>query len=147
MPDETKTESLDDLEKRVAQAREARLAKQRAAEEPIARKRLEEELKLTEIEATEGLLDKEIKALFSPHDGSMCVVRKPSPAAWQRFQTKVLAEKVTVADLYDLIRTSLVYPDKGAFQTMCDLSPGLLSRVANAVSELAGVGAGDVAGK
>jgi len=149
MPENEKDKDpIEALEQRLAEGRQKRTERAKAADEALRRKQLEEELVLLDIEAKEGELDKDIKAIFSPKDGSMVVVKTPKPVVHQRFQEKVLSDKdVTTRDLYDLIHSSLVYPDKKTFEKICDAAPGMLASTANAVQFLAGASREGVAGK
>lgn len=141
-------DEMAELEAKLAAARDARSVKSKAGDDARKLKQLQEEVRLLDFEATEGELDVDIKALFSPKDGSMIVVRTPKPVVHQRFQEKVLSDKpVTTRDLYDLIHASLVYPSKKDFEKICESAPGMLSSAANAVQELAGASKEGVAGK
>jgi hypothetical protein len=141
-------DTIEDLEKKLEASRAARVERQRADEGARKLRMLQEEMKLVEFEATEGILGKDIKAIFSPRDGSMVVVRVPKPVIFQRFQQKMLGQKgVTVVDLYDLVHGSLVYPDKATLEKICDATPGMLGLVSTAVVDLAGSSSDDLVGK
>lgn len=141
-------DTIEDLEKKLEASRAARVERQRADDGARKLRMLQEELKLVEFEATEGILGKDIKALFSPRDGAMVVVRVPKPALFQRFQQKMLGNKgVSIVDLYDLVHGSLVYPGKAELEKICDATPGMLGAVATACVELAGSASDDLVGK
>lgn len=149
MTEKTVKDQIGELEEQLAEAREKRVEKSVAGEDARRLKRLQEELELVKIEASEGELDRDIKAIFSPKDGRMVVVRTPKPVVHQRFQEKILSDKkeVTTQDLYELIHSCLVYPSKKDFEAICDAAPGMLTSAANAVEALAGASKEGVAGK
>lgn len=138
----------DDLEAKLEAARAARTERQRVDAEARRQRMMQEELKLIEIEATEGILDRDIKAVFSPKDGAMVVVRTPKEAVFERFQQKTMTKNgSTMVDIYDLVHASLVYPDKQALQKIIQGAPAMLGHLATAACELAGIRADDLTGK
>lgn len=140
--------TIDELREQLAAIEAERVQKTRARDEAIELRTLQEKIKLAEIESKEGLVGKDILAVFSPKTGDMVVVRTPAPVVYQRFQEKVLSGKpMTTADVYELIYACLVYPDKKAFQAVCDTAPGMLSSTMNAISALNGAAVEDTAGK
>lgn len=140
--------TIDEKRQQLAAIEAARREKLQARDEQIESKKLDEQLKLAEIEAKEGLLGRDIEAVFSPKTGDMVVVRTPAPVVFQRFQEKVLGPKaVSTADLYELIYACLVYPDKKTFQAVCDSAPGMLSSTMRAIQSLNGAADEDAAGK
>jgi hypothetical protein len=140
-------DTIEDLEKKLEASRAARVERQKADEQARKIRMLQEETKLVELEATEGVLGRDIKAIFSPKDGSMIVVRTPPQAVLEAFNAKQLGKGPTVADLYDLIRRSLVYPDRAAMEKIFASAPGMLTSTADAVAALGGSATEDTAGK
>lgn len=120
----------------------------RAAERSLAEQleREERELKdreaLDAAEAEHGALGRRIAAVHT--DLGVVIVKRSNAVLFKRFQDK---GSVKSEDLDKLVRPCLVYPDGGAFDRILDELPATLLRVANAVSELAGARAEEVAGK
>ncbi len=140
--------NIDDMRQQVAAIEAARREKLTARDEAVEMHRLQEQLKLPDLEAKEGLLGRDIEAVYSPKTGDMVVVRTPAPVVFQRFQEKVLGPKaVSTADLYELIYACLVYPDKKSFQAICDSAPGMLSSTMRALQSLNGAADEEMAGK
>jgi hypothetical protein len=140
--------TIDELREQVAAIETARREKLQAQADKVEGKMLEEKIKLADLETKEGILGRDIAAVFSPKSGEMVVVRTPAPVVFQRFQEKVLSPKaVSTADLYELIYACLVYPDKKSFQAICDAAPGMLSSAMNALQSLNGAANEDTAGK
>lgn len=137
-------DTIEDLEKKLEASRAARLERQRADDDARKLRMLQEELHLVDIEATEGILDRDIKAIFSPKDGAMVVVRAPKQAVWSRFQKRVLETKGQLPsdkDIYEFVHATLVYPDKTALEKICESAPAMMASAANAAAELAGTAA------
>lgn len=72
------------------------------------------------------------------------IVRRPPPMIWKKFQD---SGKQDTRSLDDLVRGSLVYPDKLQFSKIMDEQPGALVLVADECALLAGVRVKDAAGK
>lgn len=72
------------------------------------------------------------------------IVKRPNPLVFKRFQS---AGSVKWDDLEKLVRPCVVYPDKGALDTILEDLPATLTRVADAVVTLAGARAQEVSGK
>ena len=135
------------LREQVAAIEKARDEKLAAAAAAVELRMLEEKVKLGELEAKHGLVGRDILPVFSPKTGAMVVVKTPEPVQFQKFQRKVIADKLDLPDVEELIRSCLVYPAKSDFQVICDEAPGMLSSVVNAVTALNGAAESDAASK
>lgn len=142
-----------DLEARAADAR-ARIAALEAKREQRERERaaadavtkLEREAAEAEaverVEAEFGALDDYTKRVDTP--GGMVIVKRPAALLVRRYMD---AGKANSEAWEKLVTPCVVYPDKGAFRTLCDEYPATLQRAADAVCWLAGWGREQQAGK
>jgi len=124
-------------------ARANRASKRNEASEVV---QLTNEVKLAELEAEHGDLNVDIAAVNLKHTGQMVVVRKPSPAVFQRFTSRVL-KGLQPADYWDFVKGCLIFPTPAEFSTLSDTSPGLILACANACSRLAEAEISDAEGK
>jgi hypothetical protein len=143
----------EDLEARLAAAREARAKheaerNERLAEESALDQVEAEELKaetaeaVNEAEKKHGRLGKKIRLVET--DIGPIIVKRPTEAAYKAFLDK---GEGTTEDLDMLVRPCLVYPDGGKFDRIIREQAATLPRVADAVCVLAGYRKQDVAGK
>lgn len=134
-----------DLEARLRAASDAQAAA-KAVLEPEGLEALRERVEAAELEARNasalaeavkkhGKIGVEIDYETAP-DGRIVIVKRPHPAAFKRFQD---LERVTVEETEQLVRPCVVYPDHGAYDTLADRCPGIVSACAVRVSQLAGV--------
>jgi len=137
----------DALRAQVAEIEARRREQLSAAADAVELKILQEKIKLAELEAKEGLVGRDIAAIFSPKTGAMVVVKTPAPVQYQKFQKKAIADKVDIPDLFELIHSCLVYPSKKEFESICDAAPGMLSSTIEALTTLNGAADSDAAGK
>lgn len=72
------------------------------------------------------------------------IVRRPSTAAWRKFQD---TEDQSSQTAEELVRASLVYPSKPELKAVLDEVPAMVARAADAVVQLAGFRTKSVAGK
>jgi len=143
--------NTQDLEARLAAARErtrAAKAKREAAEVESATIR---EVEQAEIEAAdqEAIADAEEKhgahriAVVRSSLGCV-IVKRPNPLVYKRFRDKGEAK---TADLETLARHALVYPSPPKFDAMLQELPAILDHAANKVVELAGFNSKEVGKK
>ena len=74
----------------------------------------------------------------------LIIVKRPNPLHFKRFQDK---DKHKVDDFEQLVRPCVIHPSKARFDEICENLPATLMRCANAVVQLAGFRARDLAGK
>ena len=138
--DEEKDNELKLLQDQLAAAKEKSDAKKAARDAAIQKKRMQEEVELIKIadeqELTIGI---DCRAIFSPKDGRMIVIKTPKEAAYQQYQYKMQKDKLQASDSFDLLRTCLVYPTWKELQEIIEAAPGILMRAVNAAAHLSGV--------
>ena len=139
----------------------ARLAKAKADLDALAKKRAEREAAQAatdRVEAVEreladaiaidaavaehGPLGKMIAAIDT--DLGVVIVKRPHAATFRKFQD---TGSMKSADLEKLVRPCLVHPDGEKFGALLEQLPATLLRVANVVTELAGMRSAEVSGK
>jgi hypothetical protein len=141
-------DTLKKLRDQLASAKERCEASQRERDESIQKKKIEEELVLIQIAEEQSLtVGVDCKAIFSPKDGSMIVVKTPKEAYFQTFSTKLQKDKVQAADHWDLLKHCLVYPERKALDPIIEAAPGMLIRAVNACIQLASAVEEEVQGK
>ena len=74
-------------------------------------------------------------------------VRCPTQGEWRKFITTVSDEKRRALALEELANRVVVYPDTQTWNAMCERRPGLPTKVAEAVQEIATEAQTDVAKK
>lgn len=77
-------------------------------------------------------------------DMGVVIVKRPNGAAYHKWQD---AAKFDTVALKKLVYPCLVYPHADVFDRILDALPATLTRVANAVVELAGARSAELAGK
>jgi hypothetical protein len=122
----------------------ARLARAEAAapDEKLAAERLAlaDEEAMDQAEAEHG---KRRVALVQTDLGAV-IVKRPHPAIFKRFQDR---GKTNTDALADLIRPCLLHPTLTGFERICEELPATLTRVADAITVLAGFRSDDISGK
>jgi hypothetical protein len=140
--------TIAEMREKLAQLEATRAERQREAAEAVELKMLEEKLKLGDIEAKEGLLGRDIAAVFSSKTGEMVVVRTPMPVQVQKMHAKDLSgQPTTVPEVLELVHSCLIYPSKKDFERICDVSPAMLMSAVNAIGSLNGAANEAAAGK
>lgn len=132
-------------------AERARIAKERedreeanalAAELEDESRKLDEDKAIDAAETAYGPLEKKIAAVHTP--AGLVIVKKAHHVLFKRFQD---SGEASTEEFYKLVTPCVVYPDKAAFASMLQESPGIIGQVASAVSRLAGVKMKEVSGK
>jgi hypothetical protein len=142
--------TLEDLRAQVEERRVSRAAMLAAANDAVETKRLENELKLDDLESslslgTRGL---DYSVAFLARTGDMVVVRVPKPVTWARFTSRVRADKDDYDKIQlDFVHACLAYPSKDEFSALCNLEPALLNKASNECGRLAGMRETASAGK
>ena len=140
--------TVAEMREKLAEIELVRSAKLKEFGDALEVKVLEEKLRLAELEAKEGLVGRDISAIFSSKTGEMVVVRTPKPVQVQKFQAKELSGQPTsIAEIYELIHACLVYPSKKDFERIVDGSPAMLGSALNAIGSLNGAANEAAAGK
>lgn len=142
---------MSDLDERLAKAKAERAAIQAAREA-----REVDAAALAAVEAEELALrdDRAIAAAELEHGAAKiaivrtlvgCViVKRPHHLIYKKFQE---TSETKIADLEKLVRSCLVHPDVGALERIIEEQPAAILQAADAVCQLAGVRAREVAGK
>jgi hypothetical protein len=131
-------DSLKQLRDQLAAAKEKCEAVQKSRDEAVQQKHMEEELVLIQLAEEQGLtVGVDCKAIFSPKDGSMIVIKTPKEAFFQAFSVKLQKDKVQTADHWDLLKHCLVYPERKDLDPIIEAAPGMLIRAVNACIQLA----------
>lgn len=140
----TTTREPTEAEQKLAETRKAIEAKREARaqrylptleeQQALEDKRLAVEDKLDELEAKHGRVGKEIELIEI--DDEFVIVRRPTMAAYRRFQDTKDPE---TKDIEILVRPCVLYPERSQFDRMCEEKPALLGRVANVCGSLAGL--------
>jgi hypothetical protein len=142
--------TIEELRAQLEERKLARASKEDAAFEVIERTRIENELKLDDLESELGLGTRRVdySAAFSARTGAMVVLKAPKPIVWKRFRDRVSAEKedLDVVAL-DFVRSCLAYPPWPEFNAILDTEPFLLDKCANECAALAGNREGVATGK
>lgn len=153
----TELTSAQKLEKKLEEARARRAAIAEAREKKNADKLLEAELAAE----VQGIEDDEVIAKLEDELGpegrafkvirtdlGAVIVKRSTAAAFKMFQDLRARENPKVHQLSDqLTRPCLLHPSKDRFDEMLKEQPHILIRCTNAIAELAGVRAEEVAGK
>jgi hypothetical protein len=141
------------LEQRIQKARAERARLEAEAHDRAELARLEAEAEreerapreLAALEAAErehGPRGRKIQVVET--DLGIVIVKRPHSALFRRFSDK---GSMKTADLDQLVRPCVVYPDSSTLDRILDELPATLLRLANSVSELAGFRAEEVQGK
>lgn len=145
-----KPNEIEDELKRLRAERDA-VARKRAAREAAEAPHRELEAErialandqaIEDAESAIGPVGKKIAVVQT--DLGVVIVKRPHAALFKRFQDR---GKATSKEQGELVRPSLVYPELAAFETICEELPATLLRCANAVAELAGIRADEIAAK
>lgn len=146
---------LSPIEQRLAEIGEqrAQLAKAKAAREEAragedklrqAERTLAREQAVDEAEEKYGAIGEKI-LIVSVRDGDV-IVKRPPAALYKRFRDRRADEPLSQA--YErLVRPCVVFPSLAAFDRILEEQQGALDLVADAVVQLAGLRAEDLAGK
>jgi len=146
------SDEIKALEERIAKARADRAALDEAAERRVEIARLE---KLARAEE-QALIDApHIAEAQEKHgvdrttvvvtDLGAVVLKKPHHLKWNALVAK--GEKMTTADLADLVKSCVVYPAWPAVDKMLEEAPGAMGVIVDAVTNLAKGGAKERSGK
>lgn len=140
--------SVEEMKQKLAAVEASRAERLQEHRDAIALKVLEEKIVLADLEAKEGLVGRDIQAVFSSKTGAMVVVRTPKPVQVQAFQAKELSGLPTsMQEIFDLIHGCLVYPSKKDFERIVDASPAMVISALNAIGSLNGAANEVAAGK
>lgn len=88
------------------------------------------------------LSDGEIAAFEAP--GCVVIVKRPNHLIYRRFSDQ---SKLSTDACIQLIKPSLVHPDKDAFERLIESYPAVVLPVASLIQELAGARSADTSGK
>lgn len=130
------------------QAERDRREKERELADELEREEraLKDDQAIADAELEHGPLGKRIEAVRTGQ--GVVIVRRPSPANFRRWQDRSVSSKdLTMDDAEQLVRPSLVYPDKVTFDAWVKNEPGILPRCAAACGRLAGARLDELAGK
>lgn len=144
---------MSDLDARLAAAkaakaeiekRRAKSAEERASVDAVAQaeREVKELAALEKFEEEIGPLGTHL-AIVETSAGRV-ILKRPAVAVFRRFQDKGDFKSQALAMLVD---PCVVYPDKSAFDTLCEELPAVLTVCADAVCMLAGARAQSVSGK
>lgn len=131
-------------EEEFAAARERQAEIERLkAEIALEEQRLRDEPEIDKAIAEHGPLNIRTKVIETP--AGAVVIKRPNHLHFRKFQDK--GDSIKTADVWDLVRTCIAYPDVKRVDKICEDYPGVLMELANAVSDLAGVRRSEVAPK
>lgn len=140
-----------ELEARLAAAKARKLAAIKHTEESEASRQL-----VLDVEAAErDAADAEAVLRATEEHGAdkiakvytalgVVIVKRPNPVLYKRFRDK---ESTKTADLEQLVRPCIVYPDASRWDLICEEQPATLDRVADHVVSLAGFRGKELSGK
>lgn len=95
------------------------------------------EAAIAELKARHG---QELSTVTAP-DGSVWVLRPPTKASWNAFQTEVIRDRDRPSALYRFTVENVVHPDRAAVVATADRYPAFPNSVANVLSDMAGASA------
>lgn len=94
--------------------------------------------------AAEIKLGSQLEAVAT--DQGLVILHKPDSTIYKRFQD-LPVDKITVDELYRVVRSALEYPDGARFEKMMGDMPGALAELVQAAGRLMGAAAERVRGK
>lgn len=108
----------------------------------VAERRVRDEKAIAQAVADHGPIGVKLRVVET--EIGVVILKRPHAAIFRRFVDEGSTKS---KDLDKLVRPSVVYPDAATLDGLLEEQPAVLLELANAVSELAGARAREVAGK